>query len=379
MPVDKNIVDSILETYRNMFKELEDKNASGESFDKMKGALDRMESLALETDDVAEFTAKLTTQNLFIEFSNAYSETLSSMLKEEYSKGDGDQILLEKALEAYKYAINQLEGKPNSEKLIAPIEELIELGSSGVSYPVFLKTAEEKGLNEALKGSIVVRDSILADLEFAGFMHLPLEAQKNREILKTFDELASNSAFGVPDSFEFGLARQRIEWDYVPQINRWHLTIRLWEKMLENVYDWLDSFCSFAPKDDRWLDMRGHSFTMRNIKRTRECNPGILKSREKIFYDYFQMTWEDVFNHKTFINEYDARRVWYSDETLQLIKKAYNYCKPFNKPDDELIREAEEIYAGKRYKRPDAFQFSTEDKNRFTAMFGEEKYKEMFG
>jgi len=379
MSVDKNIADSILETYRNMFRELEDKNASGESFDRMKDALNRMESLALETDDVAEFTAKLTTQNLFIEFSNAYSETLSSMLKDEYSKGNGDQILLEKALEAYKYAINQLEGKPNSEKLITPIEELIELGSSGVSYPVFLKIAEEKGLNEALKGSIVVRDSILADLEFAEFMHLPLEAQKNLEILKTFDEMASQSTFGVPDSFEFGLGRQRIEWTYAPKINHWNLMIRFWGKMLENIYDWLDSFCSFAPKDDRWLDMRGHSFTMRNIKRTQECNPGILKSREKIFYEYFQLAWEDIFSQDTFINEYNARRVWYSDETLQLIKKTYDYCKPFNKPDTELIREAEEIYAGKRYKRPDAFQFSTEDKNRFIAMFGEEKYKEMFG
>jgi len=377
MSVDKNMVDPILDTYRNMLKEVEGR-ASGEYYDKMKNTLQRMESLALEMDDLAAYTAKLTTENLFIEFSTAYSNLLSSIAKEEYSKGNSDEILLQKTLESYENALKSLEETPNSEKLVEPIKELIELGNSGVSYPVFLRISEEKGLNNALDGSMVVRDAILQDVEFAKLMHLPLEVEMHQKILKKFDELASKSVFKVPDSFEFGLNRQKIEWAYKPKINQWHMIIRLWERLLDNVYDWLDSYGNFAPQDERWADLRGKMYTMQNIKRTQECNPGILKARKKIFYNYFELKWEDIFDHETFINEYYARRVWYSDETLELIKKVHTYCKPFHSPPEELIKEAEDIYAGKRYKRPDAFQLSAEDQTRFIKLFGEDKYKEMF-
>ena len=379
MPVDKAMSDAILDTYRKMFQEMEEKGARGESFQVMRDTLDRMEKLAQETNDVADFSAKLTTENLFMDFSNAYSETMAAMVKGEYSEGGGDELLLEKTLEAYENSIKSLKGNPNYEKLKRPIEDLIELGKSGVSYPVFLRIAEEKGLYQTLQGDIVVREAIISDKIFAEFMHLPLEVEKQEKILNVHDELASRSPFKVADSFEFGLERQRIDWEYEPLMNQWSVIIRLWSKMIENVYDWLDSFCSFAPKDERWADMRGTSYTLRNIKRTQECNPGILKAREKIFREYFQMGWEDIFNHDTFQNEYDANRVWYSDETLELIKKAYPYCKPFEKPATDLISEAELIYADKRYKRPEAFQYSTEDKEKFITLFGEEKWNQMFG
>lgn len=379
MPVDKTMADAILDTYRNMYMEMEDKGAKGKSFQTMGETLSRMEALAQETDDVASFTAKLTTENLFIEFSNAYSETMSAMVKGDYSAGGGDELLMEKTLEAYESSIKSLQGSPYYELLKAPIEELIELGKSGLSYPVFLKIAEEKGLYQIMQGDMVVREAIISDITFAEFMHLPLEVEKQQRILEIHDMLAANSPFNVADSFEFGLERQKIDWEYNPLINRWYLVIRLWEKMIENVYDWLDSFCSFAPYDERWADMRGTNYTMRNIKRTQECNPGILMAREKIFQEYFQMSWDDIFSHETFQNEYAANRIWYSDVTLDLIKKAYNQCKPFNNPETDLIHKAEEIYSEKQYKRPEAFQYSQEDKEKFIALYGKTKWDQMFG
>lgn len=378
MPVDKVMADSILDTYRKMFKELEEKGADGESFQLLRETLDKMEKLAVDSNDVVEFTAKLTTENLFMDFSNAYTETMTAMVKGEYSEGGGDELLMEKTLEAYENSIKNLKGHPNYEKLKAPIVELIKLGKSGVSYPVFLRMAEEQGLYQILQGDLVVRDAILSEKLFCEFLHLPLEVEKHEKILKVHDQLASKSPFDVADSFEFGLERQRIEWEYDPIIRRWNLISRLWEKMIGNVYDWLDSFCNFAPRDERWISMRGMRYTMRNIKRTQECNPGILKARENIFMEYFQMSWDDIFNHETFLNEYNANQIWYSDETLELIKKAYPYCRPFKKPHPDLIHEAEVIYAQKRYKNPDAFQFSPEDKEKFIALFGEEKWNEFF-
>ncbi|MCC7560549.1 MAG: hypothetical protein KO318_09010 [Methanobacterium sp.] len=378
MPVDKAMADAILDTYRNMYREISEKGVESESFKAMENALRRMEALAMETDDITDFTAKLTTENLFIQFSNAYSETMAALLRGEYSGDDGDEILLEKTLEAYENSIKNLEADPNYEILKAPIEELIELGRSGISYAVFLRTAEEKGLYQLLEGDLIVRDSIMRDRTFAEFMHLPLEVEKQDKLLKIHDKLVADSPFKVADSFQFGLERERLDWEYAPLITGWNITIRLWEKMLMNVYDWLDSFGSFAPHDERWVDLRGQTFTMRNIKRTQECNPGVLRAREVVLQDYFQLGWDDIFQHETYINEYQANRVWYSDETLELIKKAYPHCQPYQKPPEELVNQAETIYTQKRYKRPEAFQYSSEDKEKFISLFGEQKWDELF-
>jgi len=378
MPVDKAMADAILDTYRNMYREISEKGVESESFKAMENALRRMEALAMETDDITDFTAKLTTENLFIQFSNAYSETMAALLRGEYSGDDGDEILLEKPLEAYENSIKNLEADPNYEILKAPIEELIELGRSGISYAVFLRTAEEKGLYQLLEGDLIVRDSIMRDRTFAEFMHLPLEVEKQDKLLKIHDKLVADSPFKVADSFQFGLERERLDWEYAPLITGWNITIRLWEKMLMNVYDWLDSFGSFAPHDERWVDLRGQTFTMRNIKRTQECNPGVLRAREVVLQDYFQLGWDDIFQHETYINEYQANRVWYSDETLELIKKAYPHCQPYQKPPEELVNQAETIYTQKRYKRPEAFQYSPEDKEKFISLFGEQKWDELF-
>ena len=105
MPVDKTMADAILDTYRNMYREISEKGVESDSFKAMGNALRRMEDLALETNDIADFTAKLTTENLFIEFSNAYSETMAALMRGEYSGDDGDEILLEKTLEAYENSI----------------------------------------------------------------------------------------------------------------------------------------------------------------------------------------------------------------------------------------------------------------------------------
>ncbi|MDI6643826.1 MAG: hypothetical protein QME14_02115 [Methanobacteriaceae archaeon] len=42
------------------------------------------------------------------------------------------------------------------------------------------------------------------------------------------------------------------------------------------------------------------------------------------------------------------------------------------------MKEAEEIYHEARYKRPDAFQLSSEDKERFIKLFGADKLKSLF-
>ena len=66
-----------------MFKELEDKGVQVNLSQTMRNH-GTYGTLAIETNDVSEFTAKLTTENLFMEFSNAYTEIMTALVKGEY-------------------------------------------------------------------------------------------------------------------------------------------------------------------------------------------------------------------------------------------------------------------------------------------------------
>ena len=379
MPVDKNIADSMLGPFRGMLNDLEQKKSQGPGMEKLRALMARMEACASETDDVTTFSTRLATEGLYNDFSTAYTEVMTEAARKDYEAEGGEEKMMRQTLEAYESSLQQAEGKPYMDSICVTLREMIALGKSGVSYPVFLRTAEEKGLNDILQGAAVIREVLLTELELAKLLHAPLLLAKAEEILSQFDRLASVSPAGRPDSFEFGLLRQRIEWEYEPGIIRWNTIVRHWDRMLMMVFDWHDSYCSFAPYDQRWADLRGMEYTLKNIRRTQECTPGFLKVREHIFHRYFGLKWEDIFTHETYINDMGSCRIWFSDGALDIIRDTYPCCVPGGKPTAEIIGRAEKQHSGKTYKRPGAYEMSDEDKARFIAVFGEEKFNELYG
>jgi hypothetical protein len=375
MPVEKIYVDSLLGTFRNYLKDCKEKNASGAAFDKMKSILASMERMAIELDDINDLSSKLATGQLFLEFSTAYGEVLTELARKEYSGDTGDETLLQQTLAAYENSIQSLQGTPKAGFIIPAIREVIDLGRSGISYPVFLRLCEEKGLNKAMEGSVV----ILFEIRVSTLFERPHELQKANELLKKYDELAAADPFGIPDITQFGLERIKLDWKYEPAIRRWDAIIQRWGRLIGLLTDWLDSYGSFAPYDTRWVSTAGIAETKKNIWRCKECSPGILKAREKIFYDFFGLTWNDIFSHETFLTERKAKRIWYSDERLELIRETYEHCKPFCNPPSRLIRKAEELHAGKRDMRPGCYQLSEEGRQMFMKAFGQEAYEKAYG
>ena len=369
----------MLGTFRNMYQDLVDRKAGGEAFNKLKTTLDRMEQLALELDDLSSFSAKLTTEGLFVNFSNLYAEVAGEMAAKQYAKISSDEELLEQTLAAYESSLKNYENEPKQKSLYDTMKQIIDLGRSGISYPVFLRICEEKGLYKLLEGGAITREGLVEEKTFNDIFSLPVQFQKMEELVTIYDKLAEQSVFNTPDTFLFELERVRLDWQYAPVQNRWDAVCRGWDRLLELIHDWLDSYGDFAPHDFRWVVMGDTQKTLCNIKRTNDCNPGFLKERERIFYEYFQLKWDDIFSHETFLNEFNAGRIWYSDETLELIKETYLHCTPFNKPPKELIKHAEDIYHNKRYRRVNSFQLSEKDEKRLQDLIGKEKFEKIYG
>lgn len=361
MPIDKSLVEPMLEPFRNMVKDCQDKKIKGEHFDKMVAILGEMDFLAQKMDDFAAYSGLLTQKQLFVNFSNAYGLALSSAVKK---KKYTDDELMALTIKQYEEAIATFQGNPSDEKLkayrtgepipqaellIPPIKRALEIAHSGVSYPVFLRKMEEEGINQAMDGNVPInRDALLKEIEFAQSLWLPLQVQEAEEKLKIFEELAVKVPFGQPDPLEFELTCKKIEWKFEPQHIKWDAVTRRWSKLFEKILDWLDSFCSFALRDERWATALASLDQVRkNIQRTQECEPGNLKYREAILKEYFGLKWKDILTHETFIWEYSANRISQSDERLHLALDTYSYCKKGKSPPKELIERAEALYPSK--------------------------------
>ena len=349
MPIEKTYTDAMLGTFRNMLQECKDKNFSGGPFDKMNAAMNRMEALALEMDDLGAFSAKLTTEGLFTDFSTAYGALLAEEGQKKYSANGAydDTKLLQQTIEAYENSLQQFGDHPDKEKLQAPIQEVIDLGRSGINYPTFLRLVIENGLDKAMEGTALSRNALEKDIHWSAELTLPVYERRNRAILVKYDEMASAAAFGVPDSVVFSMERFKIESVFQPMINKYDAIIWRWGKLLELLHDWIDAYTSFAPYDERYVSLSGMEETKRNIKFCKECYPGFFKVREDIFKRYFNIQWDDIFAHESFAAERKGRRCMYTDAYIEFLKKIYTHCVPFAQAPQELITKAEQLHKDK--------------------------------
>lgn len=376
MPIDKMYTDAMLGQFRNMVAECDSRNLTGENVDTMKAMMQRMEDLAEEMDDFNEYSAKLTTEGLFQKFSDAYSRALGEAAKQADQSGsvsgdEQDQLLLKNTLDAYESAKEQLKNDDYGELIIPAIDDLINLGKSGISYPKFLTETIKRGLDLALEGHVASREGLVQALEWSKDSVRPVETRMDTEILETFDALAAKSPFNIPDSFEFQLKRIEIEWRYKPERELYDAVKERWETLLELLFDWLDAYTKFAPYDSRWRTPgASEEQVRRNIKFTKECNPGFFKERLRIFKESFDLGFRDIFEHETFINESKAFRVPYSDERLDLIKRTFEVCKPFENPSDEMIKEAEKLHDEKRCYHPQYGKLGEKAKREYEKRFG---------
>ncbi|HBS06822.1 MAG TPA: hypothetical protein DEA96_17765 [Leptospiraceae bacterium] len=353
MAVDPGMVDTILGTFRGMARELKEAGNDSDDARECFSALETMERLALEMDDLGAYSTKLSVDGLFTDFSTAYGRALASN-----SSVDGDSSddqLMANTLKSYEDALNDLKSKPSAAHLVPVLQEVVDKGKSGLSYPLFLKECEEKGLFLGLD-SPRVGPTIQYDIYCARISFRPVDRELYERQLEAYQDLVNRSAFGYPDPVEWEITRQKLEWEYEPRQILWKAIEDRWDRMLDMVQDWVDSFCSFAPHDERWCGMGGvnsRAQTMKNIQRTQECEPGMLQVREEIFQEYFDLSWNDIFIHPTFLNQQENGLLWYSDQAIDFIREVHEIMHPGARPDSDMISRAEKQHNSKAYVRQD--------------------------
>jgi hypothetical protein len=408
MPIDSMILNPMLDPFRNMAKEIQDKGLSGEAVDRMINALQRMEQLGQDESDIMAFTGKMTSEGLQMEFSNAYGQALSAEAQsaqgnpEEYD----DAALLKQSVDALKNAVielkrakdeqiaeaskhakdktarevaqNEIEVLNNNDVIIEAIEELIKFGESGVNLPTFLRVQMEKGMDKAMEGSTVVKDGLVYSRGWAEASRIhPFDIEKADAKLRVFEEMSASAKFGVPDSLQVSLQHDKIDHQHIPAIAKWDGLTNAWERILGLIETWAYAHMSFADKIFPWDTMQN---PWPDIERTKATNPGEVAGRLRIFQENFGLNFHDIFQDETFIWKVENHQLDASQEWIEMIiKKIFPQCKPGQLLDQETISEVERLWNENRMVNPERHKDIDRFVNYFDSVFGEGAFKKKTG
>lgn len=400
MPIDKTSADAMLDTFRNMMNDCREKGYSGEYFDKMQEAMNRMEELALQMDDVMSFSGAMMQEDLYMKFSNNYTRVLTAAYKSDFDPNapydeKADATLMKQSLTAYKDAIKQIRaGKEQAksisaepgdidilykeEQLIKSIQDVIDLGESGISYAEWCRLIIEKGYDKALEGSVLSRDTLEFQYKNALAAAIsPYHIQAAKRKLDLFDQMKNESKIGMPDPFRFQLKCDIIDWELEPEMFKWDWIEDKWEKLYERLEEWIMSYTSMAPYIFPWNQ---HSNPHASVKQSQACVPGILRAYEKMCQNYFGMNIQQMFEHPSFMWQVQYGYFSYSKVfTLFLFNEVLPLCFPNAVPPKELVSKAEKFYNDKLIYRPDTSSAYYRMKVVFDEKFGEGEYVRRFG
>jgi hypothetical protein len=267
------------------------------------------------------------------------------------------------------------------ELITEPIEALIALGEEeGMTLPRFLRVQMEKGMDKAMEGSILQRNGYVFLYEFnKAQSYNPHYIEKNKRQIEMYDELASKSKFGVPNSKELTQRDLRIDYEFDLPIATWDAIVKSWENLLDDLAHWSLAYTPSAPFAYPW-GLYQPPARPPAIKKSQDITPGIFKQKERLFQKYFGLSFMDVFKHETFKYKVDSKHISESQEFVEfLIEKVYPQCKPFNDLDEDATKERDDLHTQKRTLNPEISEPMKTFRSFYDGKFGEGRFLSKFG
>ncbi|PLW93203.1 MAG: hypothetical protein C0592_06875 [Marinilabiliales bacterium] len=324
----------------------DDSNFSDENLLKMvldglRGAIAELKRSYEEAIKVAGSHDPVAEQKMGLDYLQRTGQIYASDAKNAQKAGEKDiEETLKKKPAAFDSSV-EVEVLQNPEKLIKPIQDLIDLGEEpGMTLPKFLRIQIEKGMDKAAEGMVVQRDGQEYLYKFADANRFsPHLIEKERRKLEAFDELAAKNKFNVPNSKELSLRNDDIDREMEPLIRKWDKIKDFWEDLIWDLSFWSLSYCSFAPYLQPWAGAKNPKQACID---TQKMRPGIFKEREKLFQKYFGISFNDLFKHETFIWDVNTHYMVNSQEYIEFLAlEVYPHCKPFTDLPKELITKRE--------------------------------------
>lgn len=391
----------MLGTFRNMMKDIEEKGYSGEHVDGMRDTLARMEDYAESLDDFMDFSAKLTTENLFGKFSDHYSRVLAANATFGGYDPNGpydernDQALLKLMVDALKNAIQSIyDSKAETKQLLGDraadadvlfkeksvvdsIQKLIDLGESGISAPEYLRIQTEQNLDKAMEGTALSLDGLTYSHDFnVALAANPIQIERSARYLQTYRDMAAKSAFGVPQISKFNFACEVIDAELIYRENKWNACKNALEDIVSDLFNWALAHTSIAPYIEPWSLAPN---PREAIERDKDCLPGMIAVRMDILQRNFGSDFLSLVRGEVIAWEIKYHWFWYSKEVTNfLLDEVLPECQPCKHLSSSLAEKMKDIYQGDRYRNPELHLVQERCAANFDAYFGKGEYNKRY-
>jgi hypothetical protein len=340
MAIEASMVDAMIGPFRDMLAGARANGSAGADVDEMAAAIAEMEALGQQLSDVGDYSTKLANGGYYQRFTDAYTRVMTAAAAGGATAAiPDDATLLEQSLQAYESSLERLRTMPGQDEAVGLLVQLLAIGRSGVTYPVFLRQVDEAGLNEALAGTVTPsRETLLSAIEHARTTGDVAREAEALALLEMRDRLAAASPTASVDPFTYELERFRISSQHAPAVALRDAIVQRLPRLLDLVIDWIDAHTSWASRDDRFAGADAGA-TRHRIEMARECNPGFYAIRVAQFTEAFgPAPW---WKRPELEQERAAGRARWTDARLQLALEAIPGCVPFADAPAELVARAE--------------------------------------
>lgn len=300
-------------------------------------------------------------------------------IDEEAAKADED---FDKNKEQQSNAL-EIDRDFQTELLTQPIQDLIDLGEQpGMILPRFLKIQIEKGLDKAAEGTAMSLDSIQ---HFYGWAKAQMISRPDLELKKAeldlFNEMIEKAPFNVPNTKKFNIYRKKLEHQFTSEYAQWYAVKDRWEAIIDTLEYWLIASSSVFPSYSPWVMIPDWETKKEIAEYMKDCNPGFLKVKLDNFKSYFDMEFQDIFKHGTFIWEVENYHLGYSQEYMEFLAgPVFEACKPLAKAPQELIDRFESHFHNqKRMGNPELYKSKKRIEEFYDNRYGEGRWAGKFG
>ncbi len=269
----------------------------------------------------------------------------------------------------------------NTEDLIAPIQELIDLGKQeGMTLPRFLKLQIERGLDKAMEGAVASRKGIVYSLGWAkASMLSPYHVEKAESELKIFDELSAKQPFNVPNWKELQWSVNDLDYQLDGKIAKWENITDRWNQIFSDLDTWACAHCSFAPGIDPWR-LLPEPNKRPAIESSKATLPGIIEQRLRLLEKYHGLTFHDIFAHPTFLWAVEHHYMGFSKEYMEFLRNEVKpVCVPHQSLPQELTSKTEAMFQEKRMGNPRSHWPAIRVQEFYGSQFGADRYVSKFG
>lgn len=302
MPIDAMILNSMFDPFRNMIEDCKSKNISGEHFDNMVAAMQRLEQLGQEHSDMNAFNAQVVNENLFADFSNHYSRALSQQAKDDLDSDDSnysDENLLKMVVDALKNSIAELERSYQEAIKVAGSHDPKEAQKQGLEYlkrtgglsSGQAKRAEKQGskdIDETLKKKPNAFDNSVE-------VEILQNPQKIIDAIQDLIDLGEKPGMTLPNflriQIETGLDKAAegmiVQRDGQEYLYKFAEANRFSPYLIEKERRKLEAFDELASKN-KFNVPNSKELSLRNDDIDRELEPQIIK------WDKIKGFWEDL-------------------------------------------------------------------------------------